>query len=331
MRQNKKCMICYNNLVDCLDGKKCPRCNYILHHSLFRETDTNKQIRKKENVIFQLATSSKKTKSSKDEYTYYYYDRTSKEQNPYPEDVGYKINIEPYVKKYPATFIKRMDAILNNISSLHESIGSYFAITNKDERMMLCETDDPESEIAYVISMMSELGYIVAEEDTLDESIYRCQITLTGWKRIEEINSSETKKDQAFIAMSFSADEKIQRRAEAFKKAIINAGYIPYKMDEIEHNNQIVPEMFYEISRSKFLIIDLTDNNNGAYYEAGYAQALGIEVIACCEKSKIKNVHFDVSQKNMIVWDAENEEELISKLRRRIEATVGRGNESFIG
>jgi len=55
-----------------------------------------------------------------------------------------------------------------------------------------------------------------------------------------------------------------------------------------------------------------------------YAQALGNEVIICCREaefhSKDKRPHFDISQKSMIVW--KDEEELITKLMRRIEATV---------
>ncbi len=97
-------------------------------------------------------------------------------------------------------------------------------------------------------------------------------------------------------------------------------------IDEKEHNNQIVPEILYEISRSKFVVVDITVPNYGAYYEAGYAQALGKEVIVCCKdssfrsKSKKKKPHFDIDQKSMIVW--KDEEELIDRLKRRIEATV---------
>ena len=38
----------------------------------------------------------------------------------------------------------------------------------------------------------------------------------------------------------------------------------------------LVPEMLYEISKSKFVVVDITFPNYGAYYEAGYAEALGL-------------------------------------------------------
>ena len=95
-------------------------------------------------------------------------------------------------------------------------------------------------------------------------------------------------------------------------------------MDEKEHNNQIVPEMLFEISRSSFMVVDVTIPNYGAYYEAGYGQALGKEIIICCRKENDepleKKLHFDIAQKPIIEW--KTEEELVEKLKRRIEATV---------
>ena len=85
-----------------------------------------------------------------------------------------------------------------------------------------------------------------------------------------------------------------------------------------------MPEIFYEIKQSKFVVVDITKQNYGAYYEAGYAQALGKEVIVCCKKSVFDNPktkpHFDIAQKSMILW--ENEQDLIDRLKRRIIATV---------
>ena len=41
-----------------------------------------------------------------------------------------------------------------------------------------------------------------------------------------------------------------------------------------------------EIRTSRFLIADLTHENAGAYWEAGFAEGLGKPVIYTCEKSK---------------------------------------------
>ncbi len=68
----------------------------------------------------------------------------------------------------------------------------------------------------------------------------------------------------------------------------------------------------------------------GAYYEAGYAEALGKEVIICCREDIFngdKKPHFDIAQKSSIVW--KDEEDLENRLYKRIEATVGLNNWLF--
>lgn len=320
MSLNNNCIICGSPLQSCCDGKECVHCGYIMHQSLFSEKDSCELVRRKKNIVFSWLLKRKNIPYDRD-VLFYYFDRMSEDaDDPNIEESAYKINVEPLIKNYPHTLLRRIDQILLNIVSKHNDMGVYFPISDTDGYMMWCETDNNESEISYVIQMMTELGYLIAEEDTLDERVYRCQITLAGWKRIEELNTIKKETNQAFIAMKFGTET--EHIAAAFKKAISQAGYVPYKMDEIEHNNQIVPEMFYEISRSKLLVIDVTVPNLGAYYEAGYAQALGKEVIVCCEKSKGDKVHFDISQKNMIMW--EDYDELVEKLARRIEATIGK-------
>ncbi len=125
--------------------------------------------------------------------------------------------------------------------------------------------------------------------------------------------------------MSFRNETATIRNS--FKIAIEACGYAVKIIDEKEHNNQIVPEIFYEIERSKFIVVDVTYPNYGAYYEAGFAQALGKEVIVCCKKEAFENTsgkferpHFDIAQKSMVLW--EDEADLVSRLKRRIEATV---------
>ena len=71
-------------------------------------------------------------------------------------------------------------------------------------------------------------------------------------------------------------------------------------------------------------MVDITKQNYGAYYEAGYAHALGKEVIVCCSKAVFDNPntrpHFDIAQKSMILWT--DEHDLLDRLVRRIKATV---------
>ena len=315
------CPVCRVNYNIDANYYKCNVCNYKIHRNFVRDDDTTETIRRKKNLLYEWLIRNNKKKHITSP-VFFCYDSLSdhKRDNINQKERANMINIELLLRGYPKTLLQRIDEILLNIVSLYNDMGIYFPISFCDEAMMYCETDNPESEISYVVDMMKELGYLISEEDSLDDSIYRCQITLAGWERIEELTSFKRKTNQAFIAMKFG--KETEQTAQAIKNALSNMGYMPYKMDEIEHNNQIVPEMFYEISKSRLLVIDVSIPNLGAYYEAGFAQALGKEVIVCCRKIDSSNVHFDISQKNMIMWD--NYEELEKKLTRRIEATVGR-------
>ena len=76
--------------------------------------------------------------------------------------------------------------------------------------------------------------------------------------------------------------------------------------------------MLKHIRDSKFVVVDLTHQNNGAYFEEGYAMGLGKTVIQLCKKST--KLHFDIAQKNTIIW--EREEDIPLRLKNRIDATI---------
>ena len=63
------------------------------------------------------------------------------------------------------------------------------------------------------------------------------------------------------------------------------------------------------------------------------AEALGKQVIVCCKKDVFDDPegqpHFDIAQKSMIVWS--DEEDLVGRLKKRIEATVGNRNVRLCG
>lgn len=123
----------------------------------------------------------------------------------------------------------------------------------------------------------------------------------------------------AFIAIKFAGNEE---RIQAIQKAIVTAGYEPRIMNEYETNNWIMPEIFHQIKISKFVVVDLSVRCDGAYYEAGYAYALGKEVIHIYDKREEKNnpLHFDVAQKSTVIYN--DYDELVEKLVNRIHATV---------
>ena len=112
-------------------------------------------------------------------------------------------------------------------------------------------------------------------------------------------------------------DDTIPLR-EAIRKGITNAGYVAVFIDEVQHNDFITPELLKHIRDSKFVVVDLTHQNNGAYFEEGYAMGLGKPVIQLCKQDT--KLHFDIAQKNTIMWHSEGD--IPDKLCNRIKATI---------
>lgn len=116
--------------------------------------------------------------------------------------------------------------------------------------------------------------------------------------------------------MKFGDDTKPLR--EAIRKGISDAGYIAIFIDEVQHNELITPELLKYIRDSKFVVADLTHQNNGAYFEEGYAMGLGKPVIQLCKQDT--KLHFDIAQKNTIMWATEDD--IPEMLTNRIKATI---------
>ena len=76
-----------------------------------------------------------------------------------------------------------------------------------------------------------------------------------------------------------------------------------------------------EIRRSRFIIADLTHRNNGAYWEAGFGEGLGIPVIYTCRQDVLdedRGVHFDARNSLIVPWTEENIAVAVSELKATI-------------
>jgi nucleoside 2-deoxyribosyltransferase len=80
-----------------------------------------------------------------------------------------------------------------------------------------------------------------------------------------------------------------------------------------------------EIRRCRFLIADLSDDNAGAYWEAGFAEGLGKPVIyICCEKIEgaPKQTHFDANHRHTVRWDLASLDQTATRLKAVIRNTL---------
>ena len=240
---------------------------------------------------------------------------------------------------YPRTFAQKIDYILLYLQKHQKMIGDDVNINIGDaRRVFFVELKDVidsevylniESQTEYYLDYLHKEGYLDYKKCYQSPWVYiysniSIKLLPKALARVDELQKTYSDTKQVFIAMSF--DKSLDKANEAIQKAILDNGYIPRRMDEYAHNNQIVPEMLYQIRQSKFVVADLTRHNNGAYYEAGYASGIGKEVILTCKRDSFESdSHFDVKQQATVIW--ENEDDLRDKLTTWIESTVGKANQ----
>jgi hypothetical protein len=227
------------------------------------------------------------------------------------------INAFYLLKNYPYTIMEKLNRSLLNISYKFKDIGEIIHSDSIYPTMLFCLKDASMKDLEKreIIDMLKDLNFI---SYPYDKSVSQIKITVDGWKQIESMNKGQTK--NVFIAMKFGNDTFEIRNS--IKQVLYDLNYNPDLIDEKQHNEQIVPEILHAIEQSRFLIVELSNGNQGAYYEAGVAQGLGKQVIAVCSKDVVENkqVHFDFAQKSLVVY--ENLDDLKTKLSNRIKATI---------
>ena len=127
----------------------------------------------------------------------------------------------------------------------------------------------------------------------------------------------------AFMAMPFE-DSLLDRVFAVFKKAVRDTGFELRRLDEKAPAGSITDRLLVEIRRSKFLIAELTSDNSGAYWEAGFATGVGRPVIYTCEKRYFDELgtHFDTSHHQTVIWEEDKLDIAAEQLKATIRATL---------
>lgn len=206
---------------------------------------------------------------------------------------------------------EKIDLIIRYLAKNTETIGGHVKLEKKFARFFLKKKD----ELAVVLNWMKEMNLIKC----LPGSFFDAVLNIEGWHRYEKLKEVNVNSKKAFVAMSF--DEHLK---DIFDKVIEPAcdtcGFEAKRVDLIEHNEQITDKIIVEIKESRFVIADFTQQKHGVYFEAGFAQGLGLEVIRTCKEEEKGDLHFDIRQYNHILWaDLEVFKE---KLINRIKVTI---------
>ena len=179
-------------------------------------------------------------------------------------------------------------------------------------------------EVTALLGYLEKRGWLSQERYQL-ESQHFVTVTVEGFQQ-HESDLIDRDSRQAFVAMWFS-DEVKEAYSGGIAPAMVDVGYRAMRIDRKEHINKIDDEITAEIRRSRFLVADYTQDQEGArggvYWEDGFASGLGLQVIRTCRKDCEDKIAFDPRQYNHIFW--ESPEELREALKHRILAVIGEG------
>jgi len=229
-------------------------------------------------------------------------------------------NLKKIIATPLPSVIERANALLEEAVLGLKGLGDNF---NIGEPIFLAATySSTAQDVKYLLGLLHDQG--LAEAKTLDGG---CEILPGGYIRLDELKGRSSTSANGFVAMSFHADLN-DMYSNGFQVGILDAGYEPVRMDQLEHINRIDDEIINQVNSSKFIVADFTGHRSGVYFEAGYALGIGLPVFWTCKKSEMADLHFDIRQFNCIDW--ETPEELAKRLKVRLEAVLGRGPKSNI-
>lgn len=156
------------------------------------------------------------------------------------------------------------------------------------------------------------------------QNVNDATLTFEGWARYWELNRAVIASRKAFMAMQYGENELDEVVSQCFKPAVIQTGFDLARLDDEPRAGLIDDRLRVEIRTSRFLIVDLTHENRGAYWEAGFAEGLGKPVIYTCQEDKFKKnkTHFDTNHHLTVLWDKGSLDKTAEELKATIRATL---------
>jgi hypothetical protein len=174
-----------------------------------------------------------------------------------------------------------------------------------------CAIDVPaEENFAWLLAGAADRGLYTAipAQTVASDGIVRpwqFSLTMAGWSKYYELAKRVSSGMNIFMAMQFNDPELEHVLKACFRPAAERAGFLLRKLTDGQGAGLIDNQIRARIRAARMVIADLTHDNNGAYFEAGFAEGLELDVIYTCraDKFKEKKTHFDTNHMVTIQWD----------------------------
>lgn len=217
--------------------------------------------------------------------------------------------------------------LLRHLATKHPIAGQTFQIPFMEPALRAITWTAMADELHYIAKQVlgHHHGYLLPNE--LGHYGNATNISPKGHAFLERLRSGRNEDSHyGFVAMRFN-EATVRLREEGLKPAIANAGYSTTLIDEVEHLEHIDDQILAAVRRCRFLVADLTGQRQNVYYEAGFAQGLGVPVIWTCRTSEITDhqLHLDVRQYAFIDWEEATLDIFRERLTNRIVKALGPG------
>ena len=214
-------------------------------------------------------------------------------------------------------------SLLSYIAKETGRVGESVKLQSVTDSAMAWSESTHVSEVEYLANYLKSLGLVLSLSNV--RPIKLCTVSVEGFSHLEKLRHA-ARSNQAFVAMWFdhSMDDLYD---EGIKLGIEDAGYVACRIDQTPNINRIDDAIIREIRRSRFMVADFTqgdDGNRGSvYYEAGFARGLGLPVISTCQEYQFSTLAFDTRQFLHISWS--EPADLRTPLANMIGAVIGDG------
>ena len=218
-------------------------------------------------------------------------------------------------------------------SNVIRYVGDY--VSNEGEKLpslpvhFYAEIGSPSPEMAAELTLeLVSAGYLTGREASGigEHDVRYLNLTLSGWERYEAERHGLSAGNYAFIALKFNDPVLDDILSETIKPRLLERiGYQVVDMRDVSQAGLIDNIMRQQIRDAVFVIADLTHDNSGAYWEAGYAEGLGKPVIYICEQSKFDEgaTHFDTNHCTTVTWSADGAETFAEQLIATVRRSLG--------
>jgi hypothetical protein len=165
---------------------------------------------------------------------------------------------------------------------------------------------------------------LIEAKPSLSDGQTSATLSFEGWEHYEKLRRGAIDSRRAFMAMKYGDEQLDDLVNNVLKPAVKQTGFDLLRLVDRPKAGLIDDMLRVEIQTSRFLIADLTHENAGAYWEAGYAEGLGRPVIYTCEKQKFEEAktHFDTNHHLTVRWEVGKPQEVAEELKATIRATL---------